>query len=308
MPLRYSKTNPDGSVVYIDDANPQHIVVNGLSYGPATAVESFDGGTNFKPISGAGTTAHPNDPPADLGGGLSDAMTKTQNDYVDNASKAVGAVTAATGLLVPSAYGFGTPTPSASAASGGPYASGETGMAPTDAAIAGDVPPASVAAPGSSSGLPNWLNLASDVGKALGAASTGAAAGRNADNNANIGFAQAQNNLYKSELAAPGQIAGNAVRGDILSNARDVSLAAPSDIPVPTISGGLRPSAFSDTTRQLGKNITSNAATTPMPVAQPPVLQPFESAGVGSDILNTAGILGSLAKPGYDIWKMFNNG
>lgn len=147
-----------------------------------------------------------------------------------------------------------------------------------------------------STGLPDWLKSASDIGSAIGAAGTGAAAGRNADNVANIGFANAQNGLYNSELAAPGKIAGNAVRGDILSNARDVSIAAPSDIPVPTISGGPRPSMFSDTTRQLGKNITANAAATPMPVATAPVLQPMETAGLGSDLLNTAGVIGSLAK------------
>ena len=148
----------------------------------------------------------------------------------------------------------------------------------------------------SSAGLTDWLKTAGDIGSALGAAGSGAAAGRNADNNANIGFAQAQNNLYNSELRAPGQIAQNSVRGDILSNARDVSMAAPSDIPVPQISGGLRPSMFSDTTRQLGQNITANAAATQMPVATPPTLQPFETAGTGSNILNTAGVIGSLAK------------
>lgn len=162
------------------------------------------------------------------------------------------------------------------------------------------------AAPSTGSKLPDWLKLAEDVGGSLGAASAGRAQGRNLDNIANIGFAQAQNDLYNSELRAPQQIASNSVRGDILSNAKDVSIAAPSNIPVPQISGGLRPSMFSDSTRQLGKTITANAAATPMPVATPPVLQPMETAGTTDDILNTAGYLSSLAKPGYDIWKMFN--
>ncbi len=186
----------------------------------------------------------------------------------------------------------------------------------------------------SGSGLPDWLKAAQDVNNSLTGLATGQAAGRNADNNANIGYANAQsslygnqanaeNNLYRNELsaydsalAAPGKIAGNAVRGDILSNARDVSMSAPSDIPMPTISGGLRPSMFSDATRQTGKNLTASAANTPIPTATmptaptlptPPTLAPFESAGTGTDILNAANTVTGLLPAGYDIWKMFNH-
>jgi hypothetical protein len=160
---------------------------------------------------------------------------------------------------------------------------------------------ADVSSAGAAGSTPDWLSAARDVGGALSSLSAGQAQGRNLDNISNIGFANAQNNLYNSELAAPGKIAGNAVRGVILSIARDVSMAAPSDIPVPQISGGLRPSMFSDTTRQLGKNITANAAATPMPTATPPVLQPMEKAGTGSNILNTASVLANLAGPSYKI-------
>lgn len=163
-------------------------------------------------------------------------------------------------------------------------------------------------ASGGASKLPDWLKVAQELNGPLTAYSTGQAAGRNADNLANIGYANAQNNLYNNQLTAPQKIASNAVRGDILSNARDVSIAAPSDIPVPTISGGLRPSMFSDQTRQLGRNITNAAANTPIPTPSPPVLQPFESAGNGTNILNDANTVTSLIKPGYDIWKMFNHG
>ena len=151
------------------------------------------------------------------------------------------------------------------------------------------------------SGLPDWLSAAKDVGGALSSLSAGQATGRNLDNQANIGYANAQNSLYNSELAAPGKVAGNAVRGDILSNAKDVSLSAPSDIPVPQISGGLRPSMFSDTTRQLGKNITANAAATPLPTPTPPTLQPMETAGLGSDLLNGASTVANLVGPAWKI-------
>jgi hypothetical protein len=199
----------------------------------------------------------------------------------------------------------------AGADAGATGAGAGTGLLPATATVGntGALVPAttsSMAAPGAAAGLPNWLKTAQDVGQSLGAASSGRAAGRNADNNANIAYANAQTNLYNSELAAPGKVAHNAVKGDILSNARDVSLAAPSDIPVPTISGGLRPSMFSPTTRQIGSNITANAAATPLPTPTAPVLNPMETAGTGDTILNTAGYLSNLVKPATDIWKLFN--
>lgn len=206
----------------------------------------------------------------------------------------------AAGLALPA-------TAAATVGSAAPATSIPTAFGSTAVDTIASAAPAAAAAPGVSAGLPDWLKTAEDVTQGLGAAAGGRAQGRNLDNLSNIGFAQAQNDLYNSELAAPQKLASNAVRGDILSNARDVSIAAPSTIPVPTISGGLRPSMFSDTTRQVGKNITANAAATPTPTPTPPVLQPMETAGPTDTILNTAGYLGNLAKPAYDIWKMFNH-
>lgn len=121
-------------------------------------------------------------------------------------------------------------------------------------------------------------------------------------------------------LTAPNTRAGTAVRGDILSNARDVSIAAPSGINVPQISGGLRPSMFSDATRQLGTTITNQALAAqqkgdtfaPLPAlpdysaptsalpdyAAPPAapsLTPLPQAGALDSILTTAGTVGALA-------------
>lgn len=136
------------------------------------------------------------------------------------------------------------------------------------------------------------LGSAGDVSKALAAASAGRASGRaaeaginqNQDRNA-IGLYAAENtanaaknnfainsgslaNNYantdlaqrKFQLDAPGQRAGNAVRGDILSRAQDVTFSGlPAGITPPTINGGLRPSMFSADTRALGANMTSQA-------------------------------------------------
>lgn len=147
-------------------------------------------------------------------------------------------------------------------------------------------------------GLPDWLSLARNVGDSLGAFSSGRAAGRVEEGQAQQGQANAATNLYNSELRAPSTIAHNAVKGDILSNARDVAIAAPADIPVPQISGGLRPSMFSPATRQTGQTITQNAqadANNLRPVT-PPTLPPLQGANGLDTTLNTASLVGNLAK------------
>lgn len=146
------------------------------------------------------------------------------------------------------------------------------------------------------SSVPNWLKSAQDVGQVLSGLENGRAQGRAMDSFVNNQYANAATNLYNSELTAPQKIAQNAVRGDVLSNARDVAFGGvPSDIPVPTISGGLRPSMFSDTTRQLGKNMTSAAANTPMPTPAPPALPPPQGANGLDTTLNTAALIAGLA-------------
>ncbi len=58
---------------------------------------------------------------------------------------------------------------------------------------------------------------------------------------------------------APGERAASSVRGDILANAHDATLNAPSRIPVFEFGGGLRPSMFSGNTRQLGREMSRAA-------------------------------------------------
>lgn len=174
----------------------------------------------------------------------------------------------------------------------------------------------STAGASGASGAHDWLKLASDLHTPLTGLASGQAQGRALDNLANAQYADAQGKLYGQQLTgyedalgAPGKIASNSVRGDILSNARDVAIAAPPNIPVPTISGGLRPSMFSDATRQTGKNITANAANTPIPTATmptAPTLQPMETAGTGTDILNAANTITGLLPAGYDITKILS--
>ena len=60
-------------------------------------------------------------------------------------------------------------------------------------------------------------------------------------------------------LQAPSVRAGQAVRGDILSNAQDVNVTPPAGVRMGQVSGGLRPSMFSPETRSLGRALSSQA-------------------------------------------------
>ena len=59
-------------------------------------------------------------------------------------------------------------------------------------------------------------------------------------------------------LAAPGRRARTAVQGDTLANAQDVQVGG-ARIPIPQISGGLRPSMRSENTRALGRDMSRTA-------------------------------------------------
>ncbi len=162
--------------------------------------------------------------------------------------------------------------------------------------VAGGAKGASAVA--TASGLPDWLKTAQGVGDALSSLSAGRASGRVAEANANQNQNRAAVDLYNSELAAPAKIASNAVRGDILSNAQDVSIDAPSTIPVPKISGGLRPSMFSPETRATGVGLRSNAlasAANLKPVIAP-VLPELPQAGGFDSFLNGASTISGLSR------------
>lgn len=139
--------------------------------------------------------------------------------------------------------------------------------------------------------------------------------------NAGLNTADVDLARRKFALTAPGQRAGNSVRGDILANAQDVSIAGlPSRINVPQISGGLRPSMFSGNTRALGANMSAQALAdqqkgdtfdalpalpdyqTPQPI---PGLTPQPQAGAFDKILTTAGTIGSLAGTFGDVLKKY---
>lgn len=153
------------------------------------------------------------------------------------------------------------------------------------------------------------LDTATNVGSALAGILKGRQDGRATD--ATFNQRQDQNSLdrYNAEangqrlnLQAPQYRMGTAVRGDILSNAQDFVWGAPQmvgNIPVPTSTGGLRPSMLSANTRRLGALAGSQAYDQQQTnggnvMGPPPSLTPLPNGGTLDSILNTAGTLSTL--------------
>lgn len=138
-------------------------------------------------------------------------------------------------------------------------------------------------------------------------------------NRATLANNQAQTDLNRRNYAldAPGKRAGNAVRGDILANAQDVSVSGLAEGHSPVqFNGGLRPSMFSANTRALGANMSQQArseqeagdhfdALPSLPdyasageyIGGPaaPKQTPLPQSGKLDSILNTAGTVGNIA-------------
>lgn len=154
-----------------------------------------------------------------------------------------------------------------------------------------------------------------DFFKTLQNAAAGSASGRKTAADLNVQREQLLNQQYaqgstnalnqaKFGLEAPGQNAGNSVRGDILANAKDASF---SGLPpwlqaqIPTTTGGLRPSMFSDNTRQLGTKMSADALAAskagPMAINYPtaPTIQAIPDASLLESIAGSVGTGGSIA-------------
>lgn len=275
-----------------------------------------------------------------LGGGEAGALASTATG-----TGMLGGITGGAGLAGAGAGAAGAGT-LASTAIGTGMLGGIAGGAGLAGAAAGGAGGAGILGTAGSllsggKGAAGYLATAGKVASALGDAGKGAAASRVTEAGVNQAQDRNANDLYRSQvqanqnqnqygldaakfgidkstadlaqrnytLAAPTKRAGNAVRGDILSSAQDVSFG-PTKPGMPTFTGGLRPSMFSDSTRQLGRSMTSDALSQqlagdnfdPLPNAPayspnppPPGQTPLPQAGVMSGILNTAGTVGNLA-------------
>ena len=99
----------------------------------------------------------------------------------------------------------------------------------------------------------------------------------------------------KAGREAPGMRASNAVRGDILANAQDATFSGSSRIPKFEFQGGLRPSMFSGSTRQLGSEMSRQALVDQLKGESTPFSDLPEADY--SKILNAPAIPGGTALP-----------
>jgi hypothetical protein len=129
-------------------------------------------------------------------------------------------------------------------------------------------------------------------------------------NRANLGNDQAGIDLKQRQFAldAPGTRAKQAMRGDYMANAQDASFTPLAGAHNFNLKSGFSPSMFSDSTRQLGRDLSSNALAAnqqgdtfaPMTAlpdyhagAAAPGLTPIPQAGKTDSILSTTALIGS---------------
>lgn len=347
MNSRYDEIGPNGDIVEGHHKLKKSLIAAGIG---GLALTGF-GAAGIGPLSGAlgGSAA------AGAGGAAAAGIPTTAGISSATAlglpvtaglgsAGAAGAGAAAAGGLASTQIGTGAigPITGGSGLAGG----GSTGIGST---LIG-------AAKSYASDPTNWLDIAKQTGDLMSANAAGAAQGRvtqagvnqNQDRNA-ISLYQAllnnnsaQNNFginrgtlansnantdleqRKYALTAPQTRATTAVRGDILANAQDATVSGVSpNIPVPTISGGLRPSMFSADTRALGGIMSSQARQqqekgdtfSPLPAlpdwqappAAPTLTPPPNATGMDNALSNTGNILnyaGSFA----DLLKKYQGG
>lgn len=131
-------------------------------------------------------------------------------------------------------------------------------------------------------------------------------------NRANTGVNVGTLNLaqQKQALSAPGQLANQSVRGDILANSQDATVSnLPSYIHVPTQTGGLRPSMLSASSRALGGQMSRNALadstsgkyTTQAPLPTVPSATAMPDPSVLQGLLAKSGMAAGAASTGGGI-------
>ena len=118
-------------------------------------------------------------------------------------------------------------------------------------------------------------------------------------------------------LNAPTTRMSQSARGSMLANAQDLQISHPR-ANIPTITGGMRPSALSPETRQLGQLVARQALMSQMKgdtfdavpqqnwqggVVAPPGVTPQPQAGALEKWGGIAGILGNLASSGVGAYQ-----
>ena len=324
-------TDQNGNPVYVDSQGREYNLVNGqkvyarpigmnaaggVTYDPSQ-LASFNnsGGMIHKPSLWNATTGQYDPGALDWGAlgpllglaGISGvagaaALSGGAAGAAGGTTGAAGAAGGATSAYGPLAEGYGLATTTAAAPAG---IAGGSGMSILDTI-------GSLVKPGSK--VDNILNIAGKIGNVASNAAAGAASGRmdqaaiqQRQDALNLQRYQDQIAGAKLNLDAPGQRAGNAVRGDILANAQPFQWTGSThqvgNIPVPDATGGLSPALFSDSTRALGKLLPTQALTQQQTnggnaIGAPPDLTSLPTPSGIDSLLSTAGTLGSFAGAG----------
>ena len=239
-------------------------------------------------------------------GGITPNTGSWFSDHLPLITGLMGAGSGGAGLLAGGAFGGAGAAAGEGASSGvGPLAGGYGAAATTAAAPAGIAATGGGSILGGASGLLGLnaspggiLKTAGQVGGALMGAEADRQAARQAEANAQI--AQDRNAITAAQvnLGAPDARLASSVKGDIASNAKDFSYGAPTmvgNIPVPTSTGGLRPSILSPTTHALGTlNSQQALSNETADGGKPAAVTPLPQATPTDSILNSAGMIASL--------------
>lgn len=150
-----------------------------------------------------------------------------------------------------------------------------------------------------------FLDTIGRVAPIITGAAGGAANGRateaqitNQFNNNQIGAANANLAQQKYLSSVPSTYASQAARGGLQANAQDASISGlPSYIHVPTLSGGLRPSALGPNSQAAGAQLSKQALQNLLNPQQykPLELTPPPNASAGANALGYLGLAGSVA-------------
>ena len=174
-----------------------------------------------------------------------------------------------------------------------------------------------------------WARLSSFLSATAGSRTNGrfnqAFLNNDRDRTASGLFGTASNNALqgaKFGLDAPNVRAGQSVRGDVMANAQDAEVSGlPDYVHVGKVSGGLRPSLFSENTREFGRGLSRTALLSQMnggdkvPYPTTPTLTPVPEASALDTALNAgagaAGLASALKNLGQsgaggDLKKLFD--
>lgn len=171
---------------------------------------------------------------------------------------------------------------------------GLTGIATASPGIAAGF--GGAAAGGAAAAIPSLASRANTFGRIASNLSNNRAGARLAEDQANQGYDRTQIDAARLNLQAPGYRLGNAARGDLAAGLKPVSFSGSGrDL---QMSGGVSPSLISDSTRQLGGQVSRDALLSQM---NGPEFKPTPRPKPGA--LDKALNLGGTAAGLYGAWK-----